>query len=199
MKKLSILAIFALAASAAQAADLKPFVVIDASTEKDGATLANEYINANLTVGVKAANKMEYSLKLGGTEKTDSSNAQSYSRNIEGKIKKSFDIGMPFSPYVSFRLGQKTNNTGTVESFAHWGVDAGLKLPVTEAFAVDVGMRYRDAFSKDENYQSTRYHVMGLYEINPSNVIGLRYTTSTSSETYTEERNGWRLHYQRNY
>jgi hypothetical protein len=57
MKKLTILAIFALSAAAAQAADLKPFVMIDASSESD--KLSNDYINANMTVGVKAPNKME--------------------------------------------------------------------------------------------------------------------------------------------
>lgn len=199
MKKQIALSALVLCAGAAHAVELKPFVMVDASTEKDNATLANDYINANLTVGVKAPNKMEYSLKIGGSEKTSSTGSESYSRNIEGKIKKSFDIGMPFSPYVSVRLGQKTNNTSTVKSFAHWAVDAGLKLPVTEAVALDVGVRYRDAFDRSESYQSTRYHVMGLYEIDPYNVVGLRYTTSTSSETYNEERNGWRLHYQRNY
>lgn len=198
MKKLSALTVLLLSSAAAQAADLKPFVVVDMSTEKDGATLANEYVNANLTVGVKAANKMEYSVKLGGSEKTDSTDKQTYSRSIEGKVKKSFDLGLPFSPYAAVRLGQKTSN-GTDTTFAYWAADAGLKLPLTEAFALDVGVRYRDALSKADKYQSTRYHVMGLYEINPTNVVGLRYTTSTSSETYTEERNGWRLHYQRNY
>lgn len=198
MKKLSALTVLLLSSAAAQAADLKPFVVMDMSTEKDGATLANEYVTANLSVGVKAPNKMEYSVKLGGSEKTDSTDNQSYSRSIEGKIKKSFDIGMPFSPYVAVRLGQKTSN-GTSTAVGFWAADAGLKLPLTEAFALDVGVRYRDAFSKADNYQSTRYHVMGLYEINPSNVVGLRYITSNSSETYTEERTGWRLHYQHNY
>ncbi len=199
MKKLTALTAFAISAAAAHAADVKPFVMLDASSEQDGATLANDYINANLTVGVKTQNKMEYSLKIGASEKTSSSGSESYSRNIEGKIKKSFDIGMPFIPYVSARLGQKTNNTGSVKSFAHWAVDAGLKLPLTEAFAVDVGVRYRDALDRAVPYQSTRYHVMGLYEFDPHNVVGLRYTTSTSNETTSEERKGWRLHYQRNY
>lgn len=197
MKKLSILVTLLLSAAAVQAADVKPFVMVDTSSESD--KLANDYINANITVGVKAANKMEYSLKLGGSEKTDTSDSHSYSRNIEGKIKKSFDIGMPFSPYVSVRLGQKTNNTGTYKSFAHWAADAGIKLPVTEAFAVDVGVRYRDSFNSTEKYQSTRYHVLGLYEIDPKNVVGLRYATSTSNNKDEEDRTGWRIHYQRNY
>jgi len=194
MKKLTALAILSLSATAAQAADLKPFVMIDASSERD--KLSYDYINANLTVGVKAPNKMEYTLKFGGSEKKKDG-SESYSRNIEGKVKKSFDVGMPFSPYLSVRLGQKFNNSyGT--SFAHWATDAGLKLPVTDAFAFDVGVRYRDAFDSSQNYQSTRYHVMGLYEIDPHNVVGLRYTTSTAKYE-SEDRSGWRLHYQRNY
>jgi opacity protein-like surface antigen len=194
MKKLTILAIFALSAAAAQAADLKPFVMIDASSESD--KLSNDYINANMTVGVKAPNKMEYTLKFGGSQKKKDG-SESYSRNIEGKVKKSFDVGMPFSPYLSVRLGQKFDHSkGT--SFTHWATDAGLKLPVTEAFAFDVGVRYRDAFDSSQKYQSTRYHVMGLYEIDAHNVVGLRYTTSSAKKD-EEDRSGWRLHYQRNY
>lgn len=195
MKKLTLLSALALCFSTAHAAEVKPFVMIDTSSEKD--SLANEYINANVTVGVKAANKMEYSLKLGGSEK-DKHGSESYTRNIEGKIKKSFDVGLPFSPYAALRLGQKTSNSDST-SFSHWAVDAGLKLPLTEAFALDAGVRYRDALNSSTKYQSTRYHVMGLYEIDPHNVVGLRYATSTSTNKSEEERDGWRIHYQRNY
>lgn len=196
MKTLAIAGGLALCCAAAQAADLKPFVMVDTSTEKDA--LAYEYINANVLVGVKAQNKMEYSLKFGGSEKTSTSGTETYSRSIEAKIKKSFDVGLPFSPYVSFRLGDKTDNS-TSKSSSHWAADAGLKMPVTERVALDVGVRYKDTFNSTNKAQSTRYHVMGLYEIDPSNVIGLRYTTSTSSNNEHEDRTGWRVHYQHNY
>ncbi len=195
MKKHLLMALLALSASGAQAADLKPFALVDTATEKD--SLANEYVNANITVGVKTPGKFEYSMKLGASEKSHDG-SETYSRNVEGKIKKSFDLGLPFSPYVALRLGQKTDN-GTSKSIAHWATDVGLKMPVTDRFALDLGVRYRDAIRSADPYQSTRYHLMGLYEIDPSNIIGLRYSTSTSSEKATEDRSGWRIHYQHNY
>ena len=70
---------------------------------------------------------------------------------------------------------------------------------VADAIALGAACDYLDALDRAEPYQSTRYHVMGLYEFDPHNVVGLRYTTSTSNETTSEERKGWRLHYQRNY
>ncbi len=195
MKKFLFLGAVALSSAGVQAADLKPFVQIDSSRERD--SVANEYINANITVGVKSANKFEYSLKLGASEKTHDG-SESYSRNVEAKIKKSFDFGLPFNPYVALRIGEKTDNT-TSKSVSHWAADVGLKMPVAERFALDVGVRYRDAINSTNKYQSTRYHVMGLYEIDPSNVVGLRYNTSTSSDKPEEDRNGWRIHYQHNY
>jgi hypothetical protein len=39
---------------------------------------------------------------------------------------------------------------------------------------------------------------MMLYDVDKSNTVGLRYTHSTAKET-VEERDGWRVHYQRNY
>lgn len=198
MKKFLMTAVLGLCAASAFADGYKPFVVVDTGMERDNASLVHDYINANLTVGVKGPNKMEYSLKLGGSQKS-AEGVETYSRNIEGKIKKSFDIGMPFIPYVSGRLGQKTKNNGDGHTTPHWAIDAGLKYPMTTQFALDVGIRYRDAFNSEDKYRSTRYHVMGLYEIDPQNVIGLRFTTSTSNNNPEEERNGWRLHYQHNY
>ncbi len=196
MKTALILGLLGLGAVAAQATELKPFVVVDTSTEKDA--LAYEYINANLMVGVKAANKTEYSLKLGGSQKSPTSGADTYSRSIEAKIKKSFDLGLPFTPYLAFRIGEKTDNA-TSKSVSHWAADAGLKLPVTERFGLDVGVRYKDTFNSTNAYQSTRYHLGGLYAIDPSNIVGLRYSTSTSNNNEHEERRGWRVHYQHNY
>jgi hypothetical protein len=40
---------------------------------------------------------------------------------------------------------------------------------------------------------------MMLYDIDKSNTVGLRYTTSQASQNLEEERQGWRIHYQRNY
>ena len=199
MKKLTAFALLA-CASLAHAGDggseYKPFVVFDTSVEQDAkSSLANDYINANITVGVKTANKVEYSLKSGISRK-DAHSSASLSSNIEGKIKKSYDLGLGFYPYVALRLGQKIKSDGT--SFPHYALDAGAKIPTGEKWALDIGLRHRDAFDSSKNYRSLRYHAMVLYELDASNTLGLRYSQSTA-DNYEEERKGVRLHWQHNY
>ncbi len=176
----------------------KPFVVLDVSGEQDAkSSLANDYINANITLGVKAANKVEYSVKTGLSRKDAHSSGTSLSSNIEGKIKKSFDLGLGFYPYLAVRLGQKINSDAT--SFTHYAFDAGAKVPTGEKWALDLGLRYRDDLNyASKNYRSLRYHAMVLYDLDASNTIGLRYTQSTS-DNYEEERKGVRVHWQHNY
>ncbi len=175
----------------------KPFVVLDSSVEKDGNTLANEYIGANITIGVKTANKVEYSVKAGLSLKdVPSSTSDKLSNNIEGKIKKSYDIGTFFTPYVAVRLGQKIKEDTT--SFTHYAFDAGAKIPMAESLALDIGLRHRNAFDASKNYRSLRVHTTLLYELNAANTIGLRFTKS-QSKNLDEERETWRLHWQHNY
>ena len=183
----------------------KPFVMVDTGVEKDAqyaGSLATEYINANITMGVKTPSKTEYSVKVGGSLKDKYSGTDSLSNNIELKIKQSFDIGTFFLPYVAVRLGEKFNYTTT--HFTHYALDAGLKLPMTEKLALDVGVRRRNAFNPVDasgntiDYRSTRFHAMALYDFDKSNTVGLRYTQS-NSDNPEEERKGWRVHYQRNY
>jgi opacity protein-like surface antigen len=178
---------------AALAGDYKPYVVLDSSTEKD--SLANEYISANVTVGVKAPEKLEYSVKAGISLKNTSS-TDTISNNIELKIKKSFDVGMLFIPYVGLRLGEKLNYNST--HFTHYSVDAGAKIPLSTSLALDVGYRYRNAFDSSQNYRSNRYHAMFLYDVDQHNTVGLRYASSFANSD-TEDRDSWRVHYQRNY
>ena len=183
----------------------KPFVMVDTSMEKDAqysGSLATEYINANITMGVKTPSKTEFSVKVGGSLKDKYSGTDSLSNNIELKIKQSFDIGAFFLPYVAVRLGEKFNYTAT--HFTHYAFDAGLKLPLSEKLALDVGVRLRNAFNAVDSsgnamdYRSTRFHAMALYDFDKSSTVGLRYTQSDAQD-YTEERKGWRVHYQRNY
>lgn len=179
----------------------KPFVMVDTSMEKDAyPSLANEYINANITMGVKTPSKTEYSVKVGSSLKDvpGSTSSDKLSNNIELKIKQSFDVGTFFLPYVAVRLGEKLVYDGTKTHFTHYAFDAGLKLPLSESLALDVGARYRNSFDTAMKYRSTRLHAMVLYDFDKSNTVGLRYTQS-DAEYYTEERKGWRVHYQRNY
>ncbi len=176
----------------ASAADYAPFVGIDVASERD--SISNDYVNATFSVGLKGPGRMEYSARIGVTEKEH----DTHSRNIETRVKKSFDVGLPFSPYVALRLGQKTSNKDK-SAFAHWAADVGIRLPVANQLALDLGVRYRDAFRDSIAYQSTRYHVAALYELDRANVIGLRYNTSTSRNKPEEERDGWRISYQHNF
>jgi opacity protein-like surface antigen len=178
----------------------KPFIMVDTSMEKDAYTsLANEYINVNLTMGVKTPSKTEFSVKVGASAKdVQNSTSDKLTNNIEFKLKQSFDIGTFFLPYVAVRLGEKFDYDTT--HFTHYAFDAGLKLPLSDKLALDVGARYRNAFDTAEKYRSTRLHAMVLYDIDKSNTVGLRYTQSDAQVAKPEEeRKGWRVHYQRNY
>jgi len=192
MKKIIIGGLLVLSGTAI-AGDYKPFVALDSSSERD--SLANEYIGANITIGVKAPEKLEYSVKAGVSLKNTSS-SDTTSNNIELKIKKSFDVGMFFIPYVGLRLGEKLNYNTT--HFTHYAVDAGAKIPLSTGLALDIGYRYRNAFESSQDYRSNRYHAMFLYDVDQHNTLGLRYASSYA-HSGTEDRDSWRVHYQRNY
>ena len=212
MKKILLASLLAMSAMHASAAG-NNFIIFDTSVEKDGnghsGALVNEYIAANVTVGFKTENKTEYSFKAGvwvkDTDPSGEGIGNKMSNNVEVKVKKSYDIGMPFTPYVAFRLGERIYSD---RQFFHYAFDAGLKQPLNERFAIDTGIRYRDAFKSSEPFQSTRYHATLLYDIDKENTVGLRYTYSTSNEyrtassgdrLYEEARETWRIHYQHNY
>ncbi len=209
MKKHLIAAAVAMTAFAAHAeGDYKPFVMFDVATEKDkkdSSDIAREYIGANVTVGVKGPNKMEYSIKTGLSQK-DKEGTQTVSNNIEFKVKKSYALTDTVSPYVALRLGEKIRSNGN--HFTHYAVDGGVKIKLTDNLAFDTGVRYRNAldnakfqkaFDKDGyTYESTRIHGMLLFDLDKHNTLGLRYAKSTADD-YEEERTGWRVHYQHSY
>ena len=171
--------------------------------------IVNDYLNANVTVGVKGPNKIEYSIKAGMSQSENSgTNTQKVSNNVEFKIKKSYELSSSVSPYVSLRLGQKIKDNGN--NFSHSSVDAGVKFKLMEKLSFDTGLRYRNALNnvefrkaegasaEDHTYQSLRAHGTLLLDLDKANTIGLRYTKS-DAEYYKEERDGWRVHYQHNY
>lgn len=214
MKKHLIAAAVAMTAFAAHAeGDYKPFVMFDYGQEQDhqhdASDIARDYVNANVTVGVKGPNKLEYSIK-GGLSRTDpnDSTSQKISNNIEFKVKKSYALTDWAQPYVAIRLGEKFKDSG--KHFTHYAVDGGVKFKLSEKFAFDTGVRYRNnlstsRFEKAEgssaegySYESVRLHGMLLFDVDKSNTLGLRYTKS-NADYYKEEREGWRVHYQHNY
>ena len=198
MKKFLLGTMLALSAISAQA-QLKPFVSFDYADEETRKTNtssggAKNYA-ANMTVGFKAPNKWEYSIKAGYTDPVDSS--KNNAQNVELKIKKSFDTGLGVLPYVAVRLGQKFNVT--TANIKHYAVDLGLKVPLGAGFAVDVGTRYRNAFHQDDvpAFNSVRYHATLLYDINENHGVGLRYAQSHGADA--ESKNSVRAHYTYNF
>ncbi len=197
MKKILLCALLTLSAVSAQA-QLKPFVSFDyADEEKRSSGKKNAAVN--MTIGVKAPNKWEYSIKAGyadpATPGTSSSSLNT--QNVELKVKKSFETGMGFYPYVSVRLGQKF--TTTSKNLQHYAVDLGLKVPVGKGFAVDLGTRYRNALNEDPTqlFDSVRHHAMLLYDFNENHTVGLRYARSHGA--VDESKNSVRAQYTYNF
>ncbi len=217
MKKIIVGGAILFATVAAHAeGDYKPFFVFDVASEKDEKhdNLARDYIGANVTVGVKGPNKIEYSIKAGVSQK-DKDGTQTISDNVELKIKKSYKLTDTISPYVALRLGEKIRSNGN--HFTHYAVDGGVKFQLMDNLAFDTGFRYRNALNNDKyqkaysrnpdydvtldkayTYESIRLHGMLLFDLDKNNTIGLRYTQSHAND-YEEERKGWRLHYQHSY
>ncbi len=200
MKKFLLGAMLALTAISAQA-QLKPFVSFDYSDEEkrsDGTKNAA----VNMTVGVKAPNKWEYSIKAGYSDPADPSSSKVNTQNVELKVKKSFETGLGVYPYVSVRLGQKFNDqtqATTAKNTKHYALDLGLKVPLGMGFAVDVGSRYRNAINENDvpAFDSVRHHATLLYDFNENHSVGLRYAQSHGASA--ESKNSVRAHYTHNF
>lgn len=190
MKKIFFIAASVLFSSHALA-QLKPFVSIDYSRDEKRAN-GDDSFSTNLTVGVKTPQKVEYSLKTGFSQAAPGDG--NISNNIEGKLKKTYDLGTAIQPYVAVRLGEKFE---TDRHFSHYAFDLGLKMPVAPSTYLDVGTRYRDAFSSDIGFHSWRVHGTVSYDFDTHSTVGLRYSSSTGY--VTEAKTGWRVHYVYNY
>jgi hypothetical protein len=101
----------------------------DATDKHNASDIAREYIGANVTVGVKGPNKMEYSIKAGVSQKDDSG-TQSISNNIELKIKKSYQLTDSITPYAAIRLGEKIGKDAN--HFTHFAIDGGVKFQLLD-------------------------------------------------------------------
>ena len=198
MKKILLGAMLTLSAISAQA-QLKPFVSFDYADEEKRST-GSKNAAVNMTIGVKAPNKWEYSIKAGYSDPASpgTSSSSQNTQNVELKVKKSFETGFGVYPYVAVRLGQKFTAANAV-NVKHYAVDLGLKVPVGAGFAVDVGSRYRNAFNQDavDPFDSVRYHATLLYDFNENNTVGLRDAQSNGATA--ESKNSVRAHYTYNF
>ena len=188
MKLVKILAVATLLiASAAQAggyAELQYYQEENRNTKVDN-------IKQAVVVGIKTEDKMDYSLKLEASQ-TDFGSG-SISEGVEVRVRKSFEVAS-LKPYLGVRLGEKLTST---THFAHYAVDFGTKFPIAGALSGDVGGRYRNAFDTVNLYQSTRGHVAVAYAVTDKDTVALRYSQSYGDTA--EEKNSWRLSYNRSF
>ena len=188
MKLVKILAVASLlVASVAQAggyAELQYYQEENRNTKADNVKMA-------VVAGIKTEDKWDYSLKLEGSQ-TDFGSG-SISEGVEARVKKSFEVGS-LKPYLGVRLGEKLTST---THFAHYAVDFGTKFPIAGALSGDVGGRYRNAFDTVNLYQSTRGHVALAYAVTDKDTVAVRYSQAYGDTA--EEKNSWRLSYNRSF
>jgi hypothetical protein len=164
-------------------AQSKGYASFEYSDETNRATDATN-IKEAVVVGTKDGS-MDYSFKFENSQ-AEFANG-SISQGMEIRAKKSFG-----NFYLGGRLGEKVTSS---THFAHYAVDAGMKVPLGAGFTGDVGGRYRNAFDTANAYQTTRAHVAVAYALTQQDSIGVRLSRSWGDE----EKDAVRLQYTRSF
>lgn len=163
-----ILAIFVLAFSGSVFAGGYAGVEYDDQQGRNG---TSDSVGTSVILGYKEGNT-QYSGKL-STSQAEWGNGK-ISTTYEGRIKQKFDA-YGVKPYLQGRLGEKVSSTG---NFSYYAVDTGVVVPVASKFDLDFSYRYRNAFNTDNNYQTNRYGIEGIYKVTANDSVGLRYARS---------------------
>ena len=156
---------------------------LEYSDETNRATNASN-IKEAIVVGIKDGS-MDYSVKLENSQ-SELGNG-SISQGMEVRAKKSFG-----NFYLGGRLGERVTSS---THFAHYAVDAGVKVPLGAGFTGDVGGRYRNAFDTGNSYQTTRAHVAVGYALTKQDSVAVRLSRSWGDE----EKDAVRLQYTRSF
>ena len=181
MKLKSLFTIVALVVSGSAMA--QGYASLEYYDETNRATDATN-IKEALVVGNKVGTT-DYSLKVENSQ-TSFGNG-SISQGMEVRAKRSFG-----NFYLGGRLGEKVTSS---TNFAHYAVDAGVKVPLGAGFTGDVGARYRNAFDTANEYQTTRGHVAVGYALTKQDAVAVRWSRSWGDE----EKDAWRLQYTRSF
>ena len=180
MNKYSIFLITMILSSTAMA---QGYGSLEYSDETNRATNASN-IKEAIVVGIKDGS-MDYSVKLENSQ-SELGNG-SISQGMEVRAKKSFG-----NFYLGGRLGERVTSS---THFAHYAVDAGVKVPLGAGFTGDVGGRYRNAFDTGNSYQTTRAHVAVGYALTKQDAVAVRLSRSWGDE----EKDAVRLQYTRSF
>ena len=190
MKFVKLVAVSLLMLSGVAIADVKGYAELQYYQEQNRNTKADNTKRA-VVAGFKTEDKWDYSLKLEGSQ-TDIGSG-SITEGLEVRVRKSFEVGS-LKPYLGVRLGEKITST---THFAHYAVDFGTKFPIAGALSGDIGGRYRNAFDTVNLYQSTRGHVAVAYALTDKDTVAVRYSQAYGDTS--EEKNSWRLSYNRSF
>lgn len=137
----------------------------------DGRNGTSDSVGTAVILGYKNGNT-QYSGKL-STSQAEFGNG-SISTQYEARAKQKFDF-YNVKPYLGVRLGEKVSSTS---NFSYYAVDAGVVYPVASKFDVDFSYRYRNAFNTDNNYQTDRYGIEGIYKVTAKDSVGVRFARS---------------------
>jgi hypothetical protein len=152
--------------------------------DANGRNGTSDSVGTAVILGYKNGNT-SYSGKL-STSQAEFGNG-SISTQYEARVKQKYSV-MNVNPYLGLRLGEKVSST---THFSYYAVDTGVVVPVTGKVDVDFSYRYRNAFNTDNNFQTNRVGIEGIYKVTANDSLGLRFARSYGDS----ETNSVRLNY----
>jgi hypothetical protein len=139
--------------------------------DQDGRNGTSDSVGTAVILGYKYGNT-SYSGKVSSSK--PSWGAGNISNQYEARIKHKYSV-MNVNPYLGIRLGEKINSTS---HFTYYAVDTGVVVPVAKTVDVDFSYRYRNAFDTDNNFQTNRFGIEGIYKVTKNDSVGLRFARS---------------------
>jgi len=179
MKK--VLAILALAFAGTSFAGGYAGVEYEDANGRNG---TSDSVGTAVILGYKAGST-SFSGKL-STSQAEFGNGN-ISTQYEARVKHKYSV-MNVNPYLGLRLGEKVSSTS---NFSYYAVDTGVVVPVASKVDVDFSYRYRNAFNTDNNFQTNRVGIEGIYKVTANDSLGLRFARSYGDS----ETNSVRLNY----
>lgn len=177
----------ALLAVAVASAHAGPFFGIEYSAEEKRAS-GQAGMSAATTLGYKADDRTEYSVKAGLSQHTLGHGEAAES--FEAQVKRPFEFDAAVVPYAAAGLGEKLS---AADCFSYYFVDAGMNVPLTPKSALDIGSHSVNAFDPARKVYSTRLHTALSWRVGASDSFGLRFSRSYGVKS--QEKDAWRVAY----
>ena len=160
----------ALLAAAVASSHAAPFIGIEYSAEEKRAT-GQSGISAAASLGYKAADQAEYSVKAGFSQHALGHGEAAES--VEAQVQKPFFATAAWFPYAA--------------------AGVGVNVRLTARSSLDVGSHSVNAFDPARKLYSTRFHTAMSWRVGGADSIGLRYSKSYGMTA--QEKDAWRVAY----